>query len=247
MHWSRERIVFVVHPRSVSQLAKSGHHAGNSCGDSPRSTPARPDTKRLGKIQPMFPQASVLLWRWKPIGGYPVDWSPRGVRRRITNRLIAGGGRGPYCHASLLDTSACQAEFFEVTQFLGGRRLPLSEAVSRYPGVIDVFAPQPRVATAVGCIWDPEQAIREARGIIRSRYGWGRVLWTSLRHTWAGRYLMRPDIVDTNGHGPPFCSDFVSACLRAGGMDPVPNCADGMTEPNDLMRSHFLRYLCTLV
>ncbi len=209
--------------------------------------PADPLAVPIGEAIERIPRAAVLLWRWKPIPPYRRDWTLPAIRRRIVNRLIAGGGRGPYCHASLLASHDHEATVIEVSQFAGGRAWPLAHAVDKYPGQIDVYEPMRVVAGGAGGEWRPDDAISKAVKIVNSPYGWARVIWTGLRHTWAGRFFMRPRITDTNGDGPPFCSDFVSACLRAGGQDPVPNCSDSMTEPNDLARSLFLRYVFTLV
>ena len=59
---------------------------------------------------------------------------------------------------------------------------------------------------------------------------------------------MRPETDDKAVDSrPPFCSH---ACAMAdrigGGVDPVPHLADRLTEPADLARSPFYRYLFTL-
>ena len=46
---------------------------------------------------------------------------------------------------------------------------------------------------------------------------------------------------------PPFCSQAVSMADRQGGIDPVPNLADRLTEPADLSRSEFYEYRFTLI
>jgi hypothetical protein len=62
------------------------------------------------------------------------------------------------------------------------------------------------------------------------------------------RWLVRPVTDDrANGAHPPFCSQAVAIACRAGGVDPVPNLADRLTEPGDLARSPFFRYRFTLV
>jgi len=61
------------------------------------------------------------------------------------------------------------------------------------------------------------------------------------------RLFVRPETDDAaNGTHPPFCSQAVALACRAGGVDPVPQLADRLTEPGDLARSPFFAYLFTL-
>ena len=72
------------------------------------------------------------------------------------------------------------------------------------------------------------------------RYGWLNLLGRRLLHLPLFRFLVharrgrRRDV-----DWPPFCSQAVSMACRAGGVDPVPNLADRLTEPADLARSAF--------
>jgi hypothetical protein len=85
-------------------------------------------------------------------------------------------------------------------------------------------------------------------GITGRRYGWANLCRAALLHLPIFRFLVRPD---TNDNGastrPPFCSEAVAMAVRAGGVDPVPNLADRLTEPGDLARSAFYEYRCTLI
>ena len=70
----------------------------------------------------------------------------------------------------------------------------------------------------------------------------------ALRHLPLGRLLVAPDLDDAKAlDQPPYCSQ---ACVMAdrigGGVDPVPQLADRLTEPADLARSPFYRYRFTL-
>ncbi len=59
--------------------------------------------------------------------------------------------------------------------------------------------------------------------------------------------MVHPDEDDgEESNLPPFCSQAVSLACRRGGVDPVPNLADRLTEPADLSRSPFFAYRFTL-
>jgi hypothetical protein len=78
------------------------------------------------------------------------------------------------------------------------------------------------------------------------RYGWWSLLWVAMVHLPVVRLLVRPDTDDSANGSLPFCSQAVARACRAGGVDPVPNLADRLTEPGDLARSVFFRYRFTL-
>ena len=85
-------------------------------------------------------------------------------------------------------------------------------------------------------------------GITGKRYGWLSLFRAALLHLPVFRFLVQPDTDDLETpRWPPFCSQAVSMADREGGVDPVPNLADRLTEPGDLARSSFYRYMFTLV
>ena len=63
-----------------------------------------------------------------------------------------------------------------------------------------------------------------------------------------GAALARPSLDDEQpSRRPPFCSEACAMADRVGGgVDPVPQLADRLTEPADLARSPFYRYRFTL-
>ena len=74
-------------------------------------------------------------------------------------------------------------------------------------------------------------------------YGWGNLLADAVRHLPIPALLLpappelKNEDCDRWPFNHPFCSQAVSAALRAGGLDPVPFLADRYTEPADLARS----------
>ena len=201
------------------------------------ATPAKPVLIPLNKV--ILPSFAILLYRWEPLPPYRCSWRPGALWRCFMNRLIAGSGRGPYCHAAVLVGQSV----YETTQFVGGRAQSLRQAVSECPGRIDVYGINTRIATAQGQVWDKIAAGLAARWLVHKKYGWRSVIWAGLRHTWAGRFFIPPDLNDANGgSGPPMCSQSVDRIIRAGGVELIPNCASSATEPNDFMRAAGVRY-----
>ena len=78
-------------------------------------------------------------------------------------------------------------------------------------------------------------------------YGRWNLFRAALHHSIVVRLLLAPAEDDLEiGRDTPFCSQAVSLACRLGGVDPVPNLADRLTEPGDLARSSFFEYGCTL-
>ena len=79
-------------------------------------------------------------------------------------------------------------------------------------------------------------------------YGYVGLMGAALLHLPVLRLIAhRETATEKTTRRPPFCSQ---ACVMAdrigGGVDPVPHLADRLTEPADLARSPFYRYLFTL-
>lgn len=171
----------------------------------------------------------------------------------IHSRLICVAGRTPYCHAAMAywnRSTVEQAVLLSVLEMCarGGRQSSLAEQVDRYPGLIDVFESGLEHTMTGRRQFYRHRAVEVMTGFVGRRYGWWNLLRTSLVHLPFVRLLVRPSTDDQleNGH-PPFCSQAIAAACRAGGVDPVPNLADRMTEPGDLARSPFFKYRFTLV
>ncbi len=162
-------------------------------------------------------------------------------RRSWMARLIAVAGRSQYVHAAMAGWWKDRLMCVEMTDS-GGRAQLLSNVVARWPGVIDVYA-----ANATRRRFSRGRALHEMIGITGKRYG-RLALWrAALVHLPVCRFLVRPNTDDWDASaGLPFCSQAVASADRAGGVDPVPNLADRLTEPGDLARSAFYSYRFTL-
>jgi hypothetical protein len=160
--------------------------------------------------------------------------------------LIAAMGRGVHCHAAKAAWWGDDLFCLEVLQFHGGRAVTLSGQVREWPGRYDVFETNPDDRWPQ---YDRAGAAAFMRRLCGCRYGYAGLFGAALRHLPIVRCLVRPDVDDAAiARRPPFCSE---ACAMAdrigGGVDPVEQLADRLTEPADLARSPFYRYRCTLV
>ena len=163
-------------------------------------------------------------------------------RRNRIARMIAVAGRSPYVHAAMAGWWKDRLMCVEMTSG-GGRAQLLSNLVARWPGVIDVYQ-----ANATRRRFSRERALRAMIGITGKQYGWLNLFRAALLHTPVCRFLVSPDMNDVDASTwPPFCSQAVSIADRQGGVDPVPNLADRLTEPADLGRSAFYGYRFTLI
>ena len=162
-------------------------------------------------------------------------------RRSLLTRLIAVAGRSPYVHAAMAGWWNERLMCVEMTSN-GGRAQLLSNLVEQWPGAIDVYQ-----ANAVRRRFSRERALRAMIGMTGKRYGWLNLFHAALLHTPMLRFLIPPEVNDLDASDwPPFCSQAVAMADRAGGIDPVPNLADRLTEPGDLARSTFYHYHGTL-
>jgi hypothetical protein len=135
----------------------------------------------------------------------------------------------------------------ETRALRGARVVTLSSQVRRHPGRIDVYRPNPD-----GCWtrYDCEEASRFMRRLAGDHYGYRAVWFVALLHLPFVRLFVKPKLHLEQRRArrrPPFCSH---ACAMAdrigGGVDPVENLPDRLTEPADLARSPFYRYLFTI-
>ena len=162
-------------------------------------------------------------------------------RRNRVTRLIAVAGRSPYVHAAMAGWWKGRLMSVEMTSG-GGRAQLLSNIVARWPGTIDVYR-----ANALRQRFSRERALLAMIGITGRQYGWTNLCRAALLHLPLLRFLVSPDVNDReNSTWPPFCSQAIAMADRAGGVDPVPNLADRLTEPGDLARSPFFEYRFTL-
>lgn len=164
----------------------------------------------------------------------------------LISRVIGVASRSPYTHAAKAIRWGGMLFCCEVRELKGGRAVTLESQVRSHPGQIDVFA--------VNAMDDPLYARSAANDYMKkfcgSHYGYWNLLKTAALHTPVLRFLCREDYDLENGDvpdAPPYCSQAVALADRyGGGVDPVPNLPDRLTEPGDLARSTFYRYKFTL-
>ena len=125
----------------------------------------------------------------------------------------------------------------------GGRSVPLAAQVARHPGRIEWWPIRDHDH------YDRAGAVREMLRLTGMKYGWWSVAKAMLLHLPIIRAFVRPERGDVGvvAH-PPYCSEAVAwACRVGGGVDPVPNLPDRLTEPADLARSLLYRFEGVLV
>ena len=163
----------------------------------------------------------------------------------LVGRMIAGYGRGIHSHSAKLTWSGGRLRVLEFREFIGARDRSFEYHVNKYADRIDVYRlrtdlfPDYDVAGANAVAWDL---------IDRDRYGYGGVLRAYLYHLPIINRWMEVDVSDL---GPdkahPFCSHYCSLVDRCGGgVDPVPELPDRITEPSDLSRSLLYRFAFTV-
>jgi len=160
--------------------------------------------------------------------------------------MISIAGRGVHSHAAKAVWWDTDLFCLEVRELCGGRAVTLSSQVERCAGGIDVFETNPDDRWPE---YDRQGAAEFMRRLCGCPYGYAGVLLAGLLHLPVVRWFVRPNVADrVFDRRPPFCSQ---ACAMAdrigGGVDPVPQLADRITEPADLARSPFYRYRFTLL
>jgi hypothetical protein len=160
--------------------------------------------------------------------------------------LIAIAGRGVHSHAAKAAWWGDDLFCLEVREWYGGRAVTLASQVRRCPGRIDVYRTNPDDRWPV---YDRSRATVTMRRLAGCDYGYTAVLAAAMLHLPLVRMAVRAEVEDSAiDRRPPFCSQACAMVDRVGGgVDPVPHLADRLTEPADLARSPFYRYLFTLV
>jgi hypothetical protein len=179
--------------------------------------------------------------------------------RGFISRMITAAGRGIHSHAAKAAWWSCDLFCLEVRELKGGRAVTLDSQVRKFPGLIDVFRanafalPEMNKNEAarqcVTAFYDRAGSVKMMRRLAGCDYGYVGVLHASLLHLPFVRLRVNPDLEDdAASKRPPFCSQACALTDRVGGgVDPVPNLSDRLTEPADLARSPFYKYICTLV
>jgi hypothetical protein len=160
--------------------------------------------------------------------------------------LIAIAGRGEHAHAAKAAWWDGDLFCLEVREWHGGRAVTLESQVQRFLGRIDVYRANAHQRWPE---YDRARATKFMRRLAGCDYGYAAVLAAAMFHLPVVRLAVRAELDDSAiDRRPPFCSH---ACAMAdrigGGVDPVPHLADRLTEPADLARSPFYKYLFTLV
>lgn len=176
----------------------------------------------LSKIQ----DGDLLLWR------------KRGV--------ISIAGRGRHTHAAKAAWWGDDLFCLEIREFRGGRAVTLASQVQAFPGQIDVFEVNPDNRWPT---YDRHGSTQQMRQKAGRPYGYANLFAAALLHTPLVRCFTKPNLNDEErSRLPEFCSQAcASADRRGGGVDPVPNLNDRLTEPADLARSPFYRFRFTLL
>ena len=157
-------------------------------------------------------------------------------------RAIAVAGRSEYVHAAMAGWWNDRLMCLETTSG-GGRAVLLSNLVERWPGAVDWFQ-----ANAIRRRFSRTKAIETMIAATGRDYGWINLFAAATLHLPVFRFLASPSDEDSAASPrPPFCSQAVAAACRSGGVDPVPNLTDRLTEPGDLARSPFFAYQGALV
>jgi len=159
--------------------------------------------------------------------------------------LIAAAGRSVYSHAGKAAWWGADLFCIEVHELAGGRAVTLESQIRRRPGRIDLYRVNP--CNLAG--YDRRGSVIFMRKFCGCGYGWRNLGRIALRHLPLFRLLVRPGMSDaevTLSH--PTCAHAIAMADRlGGGVDPVPNLADRLTEPADLARSRLYKYQFTLV
>lgn len=213
-------------------MAKSAGNEHFATPVSQADSPSIPNPNRervtlsLSQSHGKLRTGDVLLYR-------PGPWN-------LVGRVIAAMGRGQYSHAALLDCDRGGALVLEVKSHGGGQESYLADQVRRWPGRIDLYRVPVREQ------YYRRLAVYRMRRFIGCEYGWWSIVRVALRHMPLVRLFMPPLPDFEQDKFPPFCSESVSLAMQAGALDPVPNLAPRLTEPDDLSRSHALEYQGTL-
>ena len=162
--------------------------------------------------------------------------------------LIPLAGRGIHSHVGKAAWWNGELFLLEVREFYGGRAVLLESCVKKRPGRIDVFRANPDNRWTS---YRRDKAVAVMQRFAGCDYGYWNVLMAAMTHLPCVRWFARPERNDcsetSNLSRPPFCSQACAIADRiGGGIDPVPHLADRFTEPADLARSVFYKYLFTL-
>jgi len=158
--------------------------------------------------------------------------------------LIAAGGRGIHSHAAKAAWWGDDLFLLETLHAAGGRAVTLSSQIERWPGRWDWYAVNPHDRWSQ---YDRAGSTDRMKRLCGCEYGFRSLLYAAMIHLPLVRRFIDPQREATTSKYPPFCSHACALADRlGGGVDPVPQLADRLTEPADLARSPFYEYRGTL-
>lgn len=158
--------------------------------------------------------------------------------------LIAAVGRGIHSHAGKAAWWGDDLFLLETLHAAGGRAVTLSSQIERWPGRWDWYSVNPDNRWPR---YDRAGSTRRMKRLCGGEYGYRALFYAALIHLPLIRRCIDPRRESTAVGYPPFCSHACALADRlGGGVDPVPQLADRLTEPADLARSPFYEYRGTL-
>jgi hypothetical protein len=154
------------------------------------------------------------------------------------SRVIEGVTRSPYSHVAMVASMDGRLLTFQADP--GGVVVePASKVVCRYNGMVDWWSMDD---SARGRLRERD-AVDTALTLLGLRYGYLRSIMLGLRK------LFRSKLAREDSPLLPrslFCSEFVSMCLRNGGIDVADWVSDEGTTPFDIVSSHLFTKRCRL-
>ena len=204
------------------------------------SARTQPETPRRRIYHPEpFTPALYAKARSSICSGDVLLWRPT----TLMGRLIARGTKAVYSHASMAGWEPNgrmnpnrRLRNVELAQFHGGRHLPLSGFVERYPGLIDVYRPTEP--------YDGDRALEWILWLCSQDYGWADfALMVVLR---GFRWKLPTPADSPDPDLPRVCSAGVAWAIHYGGGRKVDSQkSDFLIFPGELA-DPFSRYQCTL-
>jgi hypothetical protein len=178
-------------------------------------------------VRPQIQDGDVLLWR----GNYATS---------IVFRFLT---RSPYTHAAIAARWGDRLMILQA-ELVGIQAVPLSATVKRYNGLVDWYRIKDEYRSAV------DKVLAKATGDLGRAFG----IVAVIRSTWK-RFLRATGIVhrrlglSLNPKSPRaramFCSQYVSSCFRAGGLQ-LTSRPDIDTLPGDIKDSDVLEFQVTI-
>ena len=171
----------------------------------------------------------LLLWRPTSLVGKIICLGTSiGTRRWVR-----------HSHASMAAWGMNQRLYhLEMLQGKGGRHVPLSRHVAKYPRSCEVWRP-------VNPSFDGEGAVRAMLWLMGQHYGWSDFAKIVLRNLLPHFVLPLPANTDDPDE-PRVCStSYAWAARIGGGVAPLPDQPDLVISPADLAQSGFASYLAT--